>query len=69
MVNTLNTLLSLVSGGLMIGLTTYNPGGEGGRVRADMGPGLGEVWWCSGSNVLRNGQVTSNNICNKLYLV
>ena len=45
------------SGGLMFGLTTYS-GGEGGRVRADMGPGLGQVWWCSGSNVLRNGQVT-----------
>ena len=45
------------SGGLMIGLTTYS-GGEGGRVRADMGPGLGQVWWCSGSNVFRNGQVT-----------
>ena len=50
-------MLSFDSGGLMIGLTTYS-GGEGGRVRADMGPGLGQVWWCSGSNVFRNGQVT-----------
>ena len=49
------------SGGLGIGLTTYNTGGEGGRVRAELGPGLGEVWWCSGSNILRNGQVTCNN--------
>ena len=46
-------------GGLKIGLTTFTPGAEGGKLRAELGSGLGEAWWCDDSNVIRNGQVNA----------